>query len=342
VEKVWGKIHLPDFLHINFLRIYYQKHPQVKHFFVMDANMRLYAQIFKLTFNKTKNYLQNNSISNIFLSFINFNVLYLTNSFITNIPAFISDRAINLNELLNAIKHNYSLVIIPDFLFENMKVEDDNYTKIEIEEEMSLTIRSEWNGLEDYMSDLRKKYRNKVKSIIKRTSNLKIKNLDSDDLENYALDIQKLFTQVVTSSRFKGPLFNVSSFISFVKQDFMTVNGYFLNDKLVGFSSAVKKEKILYSYFVGFDKTLNKSFPIYGRILIENIISAITLKKECLILGRTANEYKSNFGAIPVKSYVYLKVKNKFIRIILRPIYSKLSIRKWKQRSPFKIVSAIN
>jgi hypothetical protein len=111
---------------------------------------------------------------------------------------------------------------------------------------------------------------------------------------------------------------------------------------LLGFSSEIQKQKTLYSYFVGFDKTLNKSFPIYGRILIENIISAITLKKECLILGRTANEYKSNFGAIPVKSYVYLKVKNKFIRIILRPIYSKLSIRKWKQRSPFKIVSAIN
>ena len=116
----------------------------------------------------------------------------------------------------------------------------------------------------------------------------------------------------------------------------MRVDGYFLNNELIGFLSEIQKEKMLYSYFVGFDKNLNKSFPIYGRILIENITIAIRIKKERLILGRTANEYKSNFGAFPIKSYIYLKVENKFLRAILRPIYSKLRINKWTQRSPFK------
>jgi hypothetical protein len=175
-----------------------------------------------------------------------------------------------------------------------------------------------------------------VKNIIKQTNDLQLRNLDSDDLEVYAMDIQALFNQVATSSRFKGPEFNTGSFVSFVKQGFMRVDGYFLNDKLVGFASEIQKEKILYSYFVGFDKNLNKSFPIYGRILLENITTAIRMKKERLILGRTANEYKSNFGAFPIKSYIYLKVENKFLRAILRPIYSKLRINKWTQRSPFK------
>jgi hypothetical protein len=217
-----------------------------------------------------------------------------------------------------------------------MIVEDDSYTKIEVEEEMVLDIKSEWSRLEDYISDLKKKYRNKVRSIGKETCNLQLRTLNSANLEVYAKDIQVLFNQVARSSRFKGPVFNTDSFISFVQEGFMKVDGYFLDDKLVGFSSMMQKEKTSYSYFVGFDKKINKSLPIYGRILIENINTAIKLKKERLILGRTANEYKSNFGAFPIKSFVYLKVQNKFLRAILKPIYSKIRINKWTKRSPFK------
>ena len=85
-----------------------------------------------------------------------------------------------------------------------------------------------------------------------------------------------------------------------------------------------------------FDYHINKSIPIYGRILLENINTAIKLRKNRLILGRTANEYKSNFGAVPIRSFVYLKVRNKFMRALFRPIYSRLSINEWIQRNPFK------
>ncbi len=336
IQKQWEDIKVPKFLDLNFLQIYYQKHSQITHLFAMDANIRLYAHIFKLTFSKAKNYLKNNPISNIILSSINFDVLYLTNSYITNVPAFTSDKAIHLKQLLNTIEHNYSLIVIPDFLFENMIVENDNYIKIEIEEEMTIDVRGEWETLEDYMGDLKKKYRNKVKKIIKQTSELEIRNLDVNDLERYAIDIKSLFKQVATSSAFTGPKFNTDSFVSFVKQQFMKIDGYFMNDKLVGFSSAIEKDEKSYSYFVGFDKNLNKSVPIYGRIIIENIKTAIKGKKKLLILGRTANEYKSNFGALPNKSYVYIRIENKFLRTLLKPIYSKLSIKKWIQRSPFK------
>jgi hypothetical protein len=336
IQQRWGEIKMPDFLHINFLHTYYEKHNQIKHLFILGKNMRLYAHIFNLTFNNTKNYLKNNSITNIFISLINFDVLYITNSFITNVPAFISDKSINLKQLLYSIKHNYSIIVIPDFLFDKMVVEDYHYSKIEVEEEMVLDLRKEWSGFEDYSSDLKKKYRKKLKQIIKKTCDLKIRNLDVDELKVYANDIKKLFNQVAKSSQFRGPEFNTDSYMSFVKQDFMNVYGFFYHDKLVGFSSIIKKEKVLYSYFVGFDKSLNKLFPLYGRILVENINTAIKLKKERIILGRTANEYKSNFGAYPIKSYVYLKIKNKFLRAILKPVYSKLRIKEWIQRHPFK------
>ena len=95
---------------------------------------------------------------------------------------------------------------------------------------MVLDIRSEWSRLEDYMFDLRKKYRRKVNNIIKETSDLEIRNLSGDNLEEYAFEIQGLFDQVVSSSRFKGAQFNTDSFAEFVRQGFMRVNGYFLKD----------------------------------------------------------------------------------------------------------------
>lgn len=336
MQKKWDTIQLPIFLNTDFLKIFSQNHPKIKHLFIIDTNIRLYAHIFKLTFNKTKHYLKKNLFANLVLNLLNFNVLYLTNSFITNVPAFKSNDFINLKELLKTIKHKYSLIVIPDFLFNKMKFQNKEYTKVEVEEEMILNINEKWNKLEDYLIDLKKKYRNKIKNIIQKTSNLEIKNLNVKDLEIHANDIQLLFNQVAKSSRFEGPLFNTASLIQLVNKGFLKIDGYFLSNKLVGFSSTIEKEHLLYSYFVGFDKKLNKSTPIYGRILTENVNTAIKLNKQMLILGRTANEYKSNFGATPIKSYVYLKIENKFLRFILRPIYKKLKITKWKQRRPFK------
>ena len=337
VKKQWEEIKLPVFLTVRFLDIYYQMHPKVQHLFAMSTNTRLYAHIFSLTFHKARNYLPNNLIANTLLRYIKLDVLYLTNSFITNIPSFSSSKAIDLNQLLSKIKQKYSIIVIPDFVFVNMKVEHKEYTKIEVESEMILNIRREWKILECYLSDLKKKYRNNIKNIIKKTDQLEIENLNRDQLKYYEEDIRNLFNQVVKSSQFKGPQFNTDSLVLFVEQGFMKVDGYFIEKKLVGFSSLLQKEDTLYSYFVGFDKNINISCPIYGRILIENIKHAIKLKSKRLVLGRTANEYKSNFGALPIRSFIYLRVKNNFMNIILRPIYNRLRLNTWKRRHPFKL-----
>ena len=67
VKKEWETIDVPYFLKMGLLQIYYHSHPKINHLFVMDTNMRLYAHIFKLTFNKTKNYLQSNLVAAFFL-----------------------------------------------------------------------------------------------------------------------------------------------------------------------------------------------------------------------------------------------------------------------------------
>ena len=335
VKEDWDKINVSDFLHSSFLEIFYINHPRIKHLFVIDKDVRLYAHIFELNFYKTTNYI-NSKLLGFFFKFLKFDVLYLTNSFLTNIPAFLSNKQIDLKKFLSALQDNYSLLIIPDFVFKNICAEKNEFSKIEVEEEMVLEISNNWNGLDNYISDLRKKYRTKVKKIISLSSDLEVKSLCSDELVFYADNIQDLFTQVVSESRFSGPLFNADSFSLLVRKDIFKVYGYFINNNVIGFSSELYQDKTLYSYYTGFDKSLNKTFPIYGRILIETINNAIKLKMNKVVFGRTANEFKSNFGAIPIKSYIYVKVKNKYLNIIFKPIFNRITIKNWIRRNPFK------
>ena len=334
-KEEWDRVKSSDFLHSSFLEIFYINHPKIKHLFVIDIHIRLYAHIFELNFYKTANYI-NNKLLGFFIKFIKLDVLYLTNSFLTNIPAFISNNQLDLKEFLSALNHNYSLLIIPDFVFKNISTEKDEFSKIEVEEEMVLEIRDKWNIIDDYISDLKKKYRYKVKKIINSTSKVEVKSLNSDDLVFYTDNIQDLFSQVINESRFSGPLFSTNSFCLLVKKDIFKVYGYFINNDIVAFSSEFHQDKTLYSYYAGFDKSLNITLPIYARILIETINNAIKNKMNKVVFGRTSNEFKSNFGAIPIKSYVYIKVKNKYLNFILKPIFNRLTIKNWIKRNPFK------
>ena len=211
VKEEWDNINVSDFLHSSFLEIFYISHTKIKHLFFIDTHTKLYAHVFELNFDKTANYINSNLLA-FFIKFIKFDVLYLTNSFLTNIPAFFSNKQIDLKEFLSVLKHNYSLLIVPDFVFKNIIAEKNEFSKVEVEEEMVLEISENWNGIDNYISDLRKKYRNKVKKIINSSSKLEIKSLNSVDLVFYADNIQGLFSQVINESRFSGPLFNTNSF----------------------------------------------------------------------------------------------------------------------------------
>ena len=335
VKAEWDKFNVSDLIHSSFLEAFYINHPKIKHLFVLNKDMRLYAHIFELRFDKIVHYLKNKRLV-FFLKFIKFDFLYLTNSFITNIPAFASNNKINLDKFLSVLQYNYTLLVLPDFVFNNINTEGNQFCKIEVEGDMVLEIHNNWCDLDSYISDFRKKYRNKITKFLNSSSEIEIRPMNANDLVFYSDNIKDLFFQVINGSQFSGPLFNTDSFLSLINKDIFKVYGYFLNNELIAFSSEIHQDKILYSYYVGFDKLLNKKFSIYPRILLESINNAIVLKMDKVVFGRTANEFKSNFGAEPIKSYIYIKVRNRFLSIILNPIFKRLAIKNWVKRSPFK------
>lgn len=335
IKSQWDKFNVSDFIHSSFLEVFYINHPNIKHLFVINKDTRIYANIFELRFDRMIGYLKDRRLA-LFVKFFKFDVLYLTNSFITNIPAFASKNKINLDKFLSVLQHNYTLLVLPDFVFNNIITEKNEFCKIEVEEDMVLEIHNSWYDLDSYISDFRKKYKKKIKKFLSSSSEIEIRPLNTNDLIFYSNNIKDLFYQVIKESKFSGPLFNTDSFLSLIEKDIFKVYGYFINNNLIAFSSEIHQDKILYSYYVGFDKSLNKTFSIYPRILLESINNAIVLKMDKVVFGRTANEFKSNFGAIPIKSYVYIKVKNLYLRIILTPILKRLTIKKLIKRNPFK------
>jgi hypothetical protein len=335
VKAEWDKFNVSDFIHSTFLEVFYINHTKIKHLFVIDKDIRLYAHIFELRFDKIVRYLRNKRLL-FFVKFLKFDVLYLTNSFITNIPAYASINKINLDKFLSVLHHNYTILVLPDFIYNNITTEKNEFCKIEVEGDMVLEIHNMWCDLDRYISDFRKKYRKKIKKFLNSSSKIDVRLMNNNDLVFYSDNIKDLFSQVINESKFSGPLFNTDSFLSLVKKDIFKVYGYFINNDLIAFSSEIHQEKILYSYYVGFDKSLNKKFSIYPRILLETINNAIVLKMDKVVFGRTANEFKSNFGAKPIKSYVYIKVRNRFLSIIINPILKRVTIKKWAIRSPFK------
>ena len=173
---------------------------------------------------------------------------------------------------------------------------------------------------------------------MKKSEVIKIKVLTQTELVKYTEKMQELFDNVHQNSAFGISPFNTSIYTDLINSDNpkCQVFAYFLANEMIAFSSELKDDDNLYSYFIGLDYRYNKSYRLYERILNETIKSAISNKKSKLILGRTAAEFKSNVGAQPIHSEIFIYLKNPFLRRLVRPIFENMQPSSWVQRNPFK------
>ena len=336
INKQWNTSNF--FISKSFIKCYTNNNKNLKHLFIKLNNSLIYAQFFNINLKKSSNYLNNSLLAKIIFNLFKIKTLYLTNSFFTNAKSYEIDSKINLDLFLKHVNNqiNYFLLVIPDFLYENFEIHNNDFVKVEIEEEMLMNIDKKWKNTEDYKASLKAKYRKKIKTIEIKSKSIKTVEFSKQDIKMNKVKIQQLFNQVLEKSKFNGPRFNTSTLFDLQKNKICKLYGYFLKDDLIGFTSEIINKKQLFSYYVGFDKKLNKDYSIYGRMLLETIKNGISQKCNKIIFGRTANEYKSNFGATPKKSYIYLKTKTKFSNFFMSFIFKKLSKSKWTQRKPFK------
>ena len=120
-----------------------------------------------------------------------------------------------------------------------------------------------------------------------------------------------------------------------LKENFI-VKGYFLENRLIGFLTALVNDNKLDAHFIGLDYELNKSHAIYPRILNDYVRIGIEKQVSSINLGRTASEIKTTIGANPVELSCYIKHKNPFLNSLIKPFLRRIKIKEFKQHSPFK------
>lgn len=213
------------------------------------------------------------------------------------------------------------------------------FVPFEIDVNMVLHMKKDWNSFQDYLGDMTTKYRTRAKRVLKQTNFLEKKQFDLKDIEFYKKQINELYLSVVNNADFNLATFSEHSFYQFKKElghNFL-FTGYFMDEKLVAFGTGCFTNKFLDANYVGINYDINKQAPIYQRVLYDYVEVAIEHNVRELRFGRTAEIMKSNLGAVPVGMKLYIKHNNKLINSIIKPIVRLIKPNEFEIRKPFKV-----
>ena len=233
-------------------------------------------------------------------------------------------------------------IFIKDFKEESLKNTRQflkfGYSEINVEPNMIVQLDPKWKTFEDYKNILKSKYRVKANKADSSSSSLKSRLFTEHDFETYKEELQALYQNTIDNASFNAQVLNLNTYIHLrasFKDDFI-VKAYFLEDKLVGFLTALVNKNTLDAHFIGLDYRLNKSHTIYPRILNDYVRLGIEKQVSSIDLGRTASEIKTTIGAIPLELSCYIKHKNPFLNSLIKPFFRRIKIKEFKQHSPFK------
>tara|TARA_A100001015_G_scaffold319718_1_gene443542 strand:+ start:2878 stop:3993 length:1116 start_codon:yes stop_codon:yes gene_type:complete len=309
-----------------------------------------YSQVFELNqshkaFTNFINSTENSKFLNIFksnLKKISIKSCFFGNLLFTNFDSFKYEKNEKFNDshfikILNYIKVNYKikLIFIPDYYSKIINVKSKYYSTFSISPNMYIDIGYKIKDFNNYLDLIKAKYK-KNWLYIKNNSLINSRFLNKDEVMSYSKDISNLYNNV-----YKKNSYSIKVEIKFILELYFKnkihIRGYFYKNQLVGFSSFFIFSNSLYVYYIGIDYDLNKNYNIYTKILLDNIEFGIKNNVKKIELGRTAEEFKSNFGAIPNSNVGHIYVKNKIIIFSLKLLSSLLKPKKWIKRDPFKI-----
>lgn len=250
--------------------------------------------------------------------------------------------AVGLKKQIKKTKKLHT-IFIKDFVEESLSVTNllysYNYSSLQVEPNMVINIEPSWETFDDYKNQLKSKYRVKVNKADSKSNVLTTHMFEKEDIEVYKSQLQDLYENTISNADFNAQVLNLNTYLELKKSyhDKFILKGYFFEDKLVGFLSAMLYNKALVAHFIGLDYTKNKTYAIYPRILNDYIRLGIETKVSCINLGRTALEIKSTVGARPQALICYAKHKRPLLNKMLKPFIKNIKIKPYKQHQPFKI-----
>jgi len=345
-----------------FLKAFERSNPQIEfqYITVSDAQKHTVAlalvQVINLSVEGTLKNIKVAPFIRKFLSLFFFNehikILFCGNVFLSGEHGIRTSNEISKNAVmtqigtaLDTVAENTNplhAIFIKDFMTESLKNTRQflnfGYSEIKVEPNMIIQLLPEWKTFEDYKNILKSKYRVKANKADSKSSALKTRLFTEHDFETYKDELQALYQNTIANASFNAQVLNLNTYVHLratLKDDFI-VKAYFLEDKLVGFLTALVNKNALDAHFIGLDYELNKSHAIYPRILNDYVRLGIEKQVSSINLGRTASEIKTTIGATPLELSCYIKHKNPLVNSLVKPFFKRIKIKEFKHHSPFK------
>lgn len=233
-------------------------------------------------------------------------------------------------------------IFVKDFKEDSLYITDElkgfNYATMQVEPNMIISLKPEWTTFQEYKNALKSKYRVKANKADSKSETLIAKLFTDKDISKYKDQLQNLYENTIANANFNAQILNLNTYTNLkaIYRDKFIVKGYFFEDKLVGFLSAMVNQENLDAHFIGLDYSLNKEFAIYPRILNDYVRLGIAHNSKRINLGRTASEIKSTLGAQPENLMCYFRHKRTIPNHFIRPLASNVKIKSFKQHQPFK------
>ncbi len=215
--------------------------------------------------------------------------------------------------------------------------------ELETEPNLIMKIHSSWKTFEDYTQSMSSKYRQRVNKVYKQTSDLKIKVLsESEIFQNEDAFIQ-LYKNVANHASFNMAYLNKGYFVAMKQmfQDKFIVKAYYLEDIIVGFTSAFYQNNNQYVHFIGMNYEVNENIPLYHRILFEFANDSILNQHNIVYLGRTATEIKTTIGAEPIEMYNYINLSKAWYMCMAPKVLHRFGAKPYIVRRPFKELNEV-
>lgn len=233
-------------------------------------------------------------------------------------------------------------IFVKDFREDSLYITDHlrsfDYASMNVEPNMIIELKEEWQSFDDYKDALKSKYRVKANKADSTSASLNVKRLSSKDILQFKDELQRLYENTIANANFNAQVLNLDTY-SHLKEtygDKFIVQGYFDQGQLVGFLSAMMNQKNLDAHFIGLNYELNKRFAIYPRILNDYVRLGLEFGASRINLGRTASEIKSTLGAKPEELTCYIRHKRSIPNKFMKPFINNVQIKSFRQHHPFK------
>ncbi|MBP6334069.1 MAG: GNAT family N-acetyltransferase [Bacteroidia bacterium] len=244
-------------------------------------------------------------------------------------------------------QEKYDIMVLKDMpdIFHKTMMHENGFDPFETDLTMQLEINPRWKSLQDYEKALTHKYAQRVRKITKQGSSLQRREISFDEFNTHRSRIKELFHQVSEKQTVRMGIVDDIYFEELFKalgEDFK-MTCYFLNEKMIAFSSHIFYPEKLEVHYIGIDYEYNSKYALYFNILYDGITMAIEHSRKSLELGRTAREAKAVVGCHPIYFNDYLKVRSpltKWLLDLLRNYFNKGIGEGWKKRHPFKTIAS--